>query len=75
MTNLFYLIFIEYFQPTKMFSEPLALFFGLVSLLPYNNIATESVMLKKFISNENDEKSLVLFPEGAPTNGKCALLK
>lgn len=56
-------------------SEPLALFFGLVSLSPYHNTATESDMLKQFISNENEEKSLVLFPEGASTNGKCALLK
>ncbi|VVC37403.1 Ubiquitin system component Cue [Cinara cedri] len=63
------------FTPTKRVKDPLALFFGLVSLIPYNNTATENAVLKRFISNENDENSLVLFPEGAPTNGKCALLR
>lgn len=58
-----------------MLSDPLAFFFGMVSLSPYNNAATECAVLKKFVSNENDENSLVLFPEGASTNGKCALLK
>lgn len=75
ISSLIYLMFIKQFQPTKMLSDPFAFFFGMVSLSPYNNTATECAMLKKFVSNENDENSLVLFPEGAPTNGKSALLK
>lgn len=58
-----------------MFSQPIALFFGLVSLPNVNTNVVESAVLKKFISNEHDEKSLLLFPEGSSTNGKCALLK
>lgn len=63
------------FTPTKLFSAPTALFFGLVSILPHENDATESVVLKQFLSSENGKKSLLLFPEGASTNGKCALLR
>lgn len=63
------------YTPTKAFSAPMALYFGLVSSLPHENASTDSIVLKQFISNENDEKSLILFPEGATTNGKCALLR
>lgn len=58
-----------------MLSLPMAYFFGLVSSLPNANTAHESTVLKQFISNEQDEKSLLLFPEGSTTNGKCALLR
>jgi len=51
-----------------------ALYFGLVSTLTNDNLATESTVLKQFLAND-DKKSLLLFPEGASTNGKCALLK
>lgn len=43
--------------------------------LPNENASTESIVLKQFISNERCEKSLLLFPEAASTNGKCALLR
>lgn len=57
-----------------MFNAPIAKFFGLVSSLPHENAATESIVLKQFMSNEQD-KSLLLFPEGDSTNGKIALLR
>lgn len=47
----------------------------MVSSIPHENASTESIVLKQFISNASDEKSLLLFPEGATTNGKCALLR
>jgi len=67
--------FVKYFQPTKTFGASMAYFFGLVDLLPNENASSESIVLKQFISNEHYEKLLLLFPEGASTNGKCALLR
>lgn len=57
-----------------MFSAPIAKIFGMVSTLPCGNAATESSILKQFMSDESD-KSLLLFPEGDSTNGKRALLR
>jgi len=51
-----------------------ALYFGLTSTLTNDNTTTESTVLKQFLANDN-EKTLLLFPEGASTNGKCALLR
>jgi ancient ubiquitous protein 1 len=62
------------FTPTTVFSIPVALYFGLISTLTNDNITTESTVLKQFLANDN-EKTLLLFPEGASTNGKCALLR
>ncbi|XP_060879953.1 lipid droplet-regulating VLDL assembly factor AUP1-like [Metopolophium dirhodum] len=62
------------FAPTTVFSRPVALYFGLISTLTNDNITTESTVLKQFLANDN-EKTLLLFPEGASTNGKCALLR
>ncbi|KAL4149566.1 hypothetical protein QTP88_003493 [Uroleucon formosanum] len=62
------------YAPTTEFSTPVALYFGLISTLTNDNITTESTVLKQILANDN-EKTLLLFPEGASTNGKCALLK
>lgn len=62
------------FAPTTVFSRPVGLYFGLISTLTNDNITTESTVLKQFLANDN-EKTLLLFPEGASTNGKCALLR
>ncbi|XP_022161901.1 ancient ubiquitous protein 1-like [Myzus persicae] len=62
------------FTPTTVFSRPVALYFGLISTLTNDNLTTESTVLKQFLANDN-KKSLLLFPEGASTNGKCALLR
>jgi len=63
------------FTPTKTFSSSMAFFFGpSVCSLSNENASTESSVLKQFISNDQ-EKSLLLFPEGAFTSGKRALLK
>ncbi|CAI6368244.1 unnamed protein product [Macrosiphum euphorbiae] len=62
------------FAPTAVFSRPVGLYFGLISTLTNDNITTESTVLKQFLANDN-EKTLLLFPEGASTNGKCALLR
>ncbi|XP_050536031.1 lipid droplet-regulating VLDL assembly factor AUP1-like [Daktulosphaira vitifoliae] len=60
------------FTPTKKLSGSSALFFGLLSLLNNDNVASESSIIKQFLSTG---KSLLLFPEGTTTNGKYALLK
>ncbi|XP_001946551.1 ancient ubiquitous protein 1 [Acyrthosiphon pisum] len=62
------------FTPTTVFSRSVALYFGLISTLTDDNNTTESTVLKQFFANDN-EKTLLLFPEGASTNGKCALLR
>ncbi|XP_025193768.1 ancient ubiquitous protein 1-like [Melanaphis sacchari] len=62
------------FTPTTLFNTPIALYFGLISILTNDNPSSEITVLKQFLAN-NDKKSLLLFPEGASTNGKCALLK
>ncbi|XP_015380526.1 PREDICTED: ancient ubiquitous protein 1-like [Diuraphis noxia] len=62
------------YAPTTLFSTPVALYFGLISILTNDNITTERTILKQFLANDNNN-SLLLFPEGATTNGKCALLR
>lgn len=62
------------FTPTTVFNAPVALYFGLVSTLTNDSLTTESTVLKQFLANDN-KKLLLLFPEGASTNGKCALLR
>uniref|UniRef100_A0A2S2PA69 Lipid droplet-regulating VLDL assembly factor AUP1 n=1 Tax=Schizaphis graminum TaxID=13262 RepID=A0A2S2PA69_SCHGA len=62
------------FTPTNLFSTPVALYFGLISTLTNDNVTSEMTILKQFLVN-NNKKSLLLFPEGASTNGKYALLK
>jgi hypothetical protein len=47
----------------------------MVSVKPHDMTAVNGLVLKNFISDENDEKSLLLFPEEASTNGKYALLR
>ncbi|XP_050429472.1 lipid droplet-regulating VLDL assembly factor AUP1-like [Adelges cooleyi] len=60
------------YTPTRKFADPIASFFGLVSMLHHENVTSATAFLKQFISNG---RSLVLFPEGATTNGKSALLR
>ncbi|CAH1713864.1 unnamed protein product [Aphis gossypii] len=62
------------FTPTTLFSTPVALYFGMISTLINDNVTTETSILKQFLVR-NNKQSLMLFPEGASTNGKCALLK
>lgn len=52
----------------------MAKMFGMVSTVPRGSTATESVVLKQFMSDEPDE-CMVFFPEGDTTNGKRALLR
>ncbi|KAL5234135.1 hypothetical protein ACI65C_001545 [Semiaphis heraclei] len=62
------------YTPTNLFSVPVALYFGLISTLTNDNNTTERTILKQFLASDNNN-SLLLFPEGATTNGKCALLR
>jgi len=57
-----------------VFSRPEALYFGLISTLTDDNNTTDITVLKQFLDSDNN-RSLILFPEGASTNGKCALLR
>ncbi|KAF0771420.1 ancient ubiquitous protein 1-like [Aphis craccivora] len=73
-TGCFTYIFVSTSQPTTLFSTPVALYFGMISTLINDNVTTETSILKQFLVR-NNKQSLMLFPEGASTNGKYALLK
>lgn len=47
----------------------------MVPVKPRDITATDGRVLKEFISDENEVKSLLIFPEEASTNGKYALLR